>query len=335
MFRSFFASRKWARWAWGGLACLLFSVYVQVELLVLLNTWYKDFYDVIQNAQEHDISLFWQKLKEFSYIVLPYITIATCSNFLARHYTFRWRQAMSFSYFPIWQKMDKEIEGASQRLQEDTFRFARIVEELGMELFEAMLKIIAFVPILWVLSDKVIIPVLEDIPGSMAWAALLLSLGGTFISWGVGIKLPGLEYNNQRVEAAYRKRLVYAEDKKEHASMPALLELFSGLRFNYFRLFLHKSYFDLWRIFFLQYSILVPFIVMGPSLFSGAVTLGIVIQTSNAFDRVNDSFSYLIRSWTTITELMSIVKRLREFEHNIGYGGLAADSSADPVQIIS
>ncbi len=334
MFKSFFASREWALWAWGGLAFLFGSVYVQVELLVLLNEWYKGFYDLIQKAQEHEVSELWQKLKEFSIIVLPYITIATISNFIARHYTFRWRQAMSFTYFPIWQKMDKEIEGASQRLQEDTFRLARIVEELGMELFEAVLKLIAFMPILWLLSTHVIIPVVQDIPGSVAWVALLISVGGTIISWFVGIKLPGLEYNNQRVEAAYRKRLVYAEDNKEYATMPALLELFTGLRFNYFRLFLHKSYFDLWRIFFLQYTILVPYIMMGPSLFAGVITLGIVIQTANAFDKVHEGFSYLIRSWTTITELVSVVKRLREFEQSIGYRKRAADSGADPVQII-
>lgn len=335
MLKSFFASREWALWAWGGLSFLLGSVYVQVELLVLLNEWYKGFYDLLQNAKDHDVEDLWQKLIEFSIIVLPYITIASISNFAARHYTFRWRQAMTFAYFPIWQKMDKEIEGASQRIQEDTFRFSRILEDLGMELFEAFLKLLAFLPILWVLSEHVIIPVVQDVPGSMALVALAVSFGGTIISWFVGIKLPGLEYNNQRVEAAYRKRLVYAEDNKSYATLPAILELFSGLRFNYFRLFLHKSYFDLWRIFFLQYSLLIPFIMMGPSLFSGAITLGIVIQTANAFDKVNEGFSYLIRSWTTITELMSIIKRLKEFEQNIGYRKRTGPSDADSVQIIS
>jgi peptide/bleomycin uptake transporter len=35
----------------------------------------------------------------------------------------------------------------------------------------------------------------------------------------VGIKLPGLEFKNQRVEAAYRKELVYGEDDEpRHAA---------------------------------------------------------------------------------------------------------------------
>ena len=35
---------------------------------------------------------------------------------------------------------------------------------------------------------------------------------GTVLLMVVGIKLPGLQFNNQKVEAAYRKELVYGED---------------------------------------------------------------------------------------------------------------------------
>ena len=31
--------------------------------------------------------------------------------------------------------------------------------------------------------------------------------------------------------------------------------------------------------------------------------------------------AYLVGHWTEITELLSIIKRLREFEGNIGYSG--------------
>ena len=45
----------------------------------------------------------------------------------------------------------------------------------------------------------------EDVSGSLVWVALILSLGGILISWLVGIKLPGLEYNNQKVEQHFEK----------------------------------------------------------------------------------------------------------------------------------
>ena len=61
----------------------------------------------------------------------------------------------------------------------------------------------------------------------------------------VGIKLPGLEYNNQKAEAAFRKELVYGEDDRRNYAQASILQLFTGIKFNYYRLFLHYGYFDL------------------------------------------------------------------------------------------
>tara|TARA_Y100000817_G_C16470332_1_gene373414 strand:+ start:58 stop:549 length:492 start_codon:yes stop_codon:yes gene_type:complete len=149
---------------------------------------------------------------------------------------------------------------------------------------------------------------------------LTASLGGLVISWLVGIKLPGLEYNNQKVEAAFRKELVYGEDDRtNYAKPPTILELFTGIKFNYHRLFLHYGYFDLWLIMYNQTMIIVPYLLMGPGLFTGAMTLGVLIQTSSAFREVQSSFSLFLQNWTRITELRSIYKRLNEFEKAIHF----------------
>ena len=150
--------------------------------------------------------------------------------------------------------------------------------------------------------------------------SLTASLGGVLISWFVGISLPGLEYINQKVEAAFRKELVYGEDDREnYVQPPTILELFSGIKFNYHRLFLHYGYFDLWVILYNQIMVIVPDVIMGPGLFAGSMTLGILIQTSSAFREVHSSFSLFINNWTRITELRSIFRRLNEFEIAIGY----------------
>ena len=109
------------------------------------------------------------------------------------------------------------------------------------------------------------------------------------------------------------------DDRVEYAKPPTILELFTGIKFNYHRLFLHYGYFDLWVIMYNQTMIIVPYIIMGPGLFTGAMTLGILIQTSSAFREVQGSFSLFIQNWTRITELRSIYRRLTEFEKAIGY----------------
>jgi peptide/bleomycin uptake transporter len=58
---------------------------------------------------------------------------------------------------------------------------------------------------------------------------------------------------------------------------------------------------------------------MGPGLFTGAMTLGVLIQTSSAFREVQGSFSLFLQNWTRITELRSIYKRLMEFETAINF----------------
>jgi peptide/bleomycin uptake transporter len=116
------------------------------------------------------------------------------------------------------------------------------------------------------------------------------------------------------VEAAYRKELVMGEDYTERAQPASLVELFHDVRRNYFRLYFNYLYFNVVRIFYLQIGNLVPFIALGPTIIAGTITLGTMQQIMRAFNRVEGSFQYLVNSWTTIVELMSVYKRLNAFE---------------------
>ena len=148
-------------------------------------------------------------------------------------------------------------------------------------------------------------------------AALGWAIFGTVVLMVVGAKLPGLEFNNQKVEAAYRKELVYGEDHADRADPLTLKELFSKVRLNYFKLYFHYTYFNLVRFWYLQLDNLYGFFILAPSIAAGAITLGIIMQIMNVFQLVRKSFQYLITSWPTIIELLSIYKRLRTFEKTL------------------
>ena len=281
-----------------------------------------EFYNILQNPTKHSLTEFYMSMYKFLYLAIPIIFSGVITNYFTRVYTLRWREAITFFYLPEWRNVKKEIEGASQRIQEDIFRFARIVESLGLQVIKAFMTLIAFIPILWGLSKHMNLPYLQylnSVEGILVYISLVISLGGMIISWFVGIYLPKLEYNNQKVEAAFRKELVLAEDNKiKYGSVETITELFTGIKLSYHRLFLHYAYFDLWVILYNQFMIIVPYLLMAPGVFSGAILLGVLVQTSNAFVRVHGSFSLLIDNWTTITELRSIRLRLVEFEQNIG-----------------
>ena len=224
---------------------------------------------------------------------------------------------MNEYYMSHWKEL-RTVEGAAQRVQEDTMRFAKIMESLGSAFIGSIMTLIAFLPVLWTLSaDITELPLIGAIDGSMVFLALLSAALGTVLLAAVGYRLPGLEFNNQKVEAAYRKELVYGEDDAERAEPGNILQLFGNVRKNYFKLFFNYLYFDVFRYAYLQGANFIPLIALGPTFVAGVITFGVYQQISNAFNRVENSFQFLVNSWTTIVELMSIYKRLKAFESRI------------------
>ncbi|PPC01141.1 peptide antibiotic transporter SbmA [Acinetobacter pittii] len=311
------SNNPWQRWSVWGSAFILFNIWFSVQVSVAVNAWYGPFYNLIQSMLDHgggDINKLYMGTVTFLLIAMVGVTLAVINAFFASHYVFRWRTAMNEYYTEHWEKL-RHIEGASQRVQEDTMRFASVLEDLGVNFVKAIMVLIAFLPILFELSKQVrVLPIVGEIDHSLVWAAIVWAVFGTVLLMVVGIKLPGLQFNNQKVEAAYRKELVYGEDHEERAQPKTLRELFSSVRLNYFRLYLHYSYFNLVSIWYIQLDILYSLVVLFPSIAAGKMTLGLITQIGNVFDKVRESFQYLISSWKTIIELLSIYKRLRIFE---------------------
>ncbi len=321
MFRSFFFSRKWMHWSILGSALILFATWYKVELDVKINEWFGRFYDLIQKALAKPglitMSEYMAQLTTFFEIAGVAMVLAVLLDFFTKHHVFRWRMAMNDFYAANWHKV-RQVEGASQRVQEDTLRFARLMEGLGVSFMRSLMTLAAFLPILWVLSEKVTeLPWFGQINHALVYVAILFALSGTVLLALVGIKLPGLEFNNQKVEAAYRKELVLGEDDANRAAQSVLKDLFDYVRLNNFKLYFHYLYFDVAKWSYLQFGVLVPYLALGPTIIGGAMTLGAMQQIVRAFGRVESSFQYLVNSWTDIVELISVFKRLRAFERQI------------------
>jgi peptide/bleomycin uptake transporter len=316
-----FAPHPWAPWSIIGSALILFTSYFQVQVSVAINSWYGPFYDLVQAALSKSkavtVEQFYSELSTFAGIALVAVVVGVLTRFFVSHYIFRWRTAMNDFYVANWPRL-RTIEGASQRVQEDTMRFATTVEGLGVNLISAVLTLLAFLPVLLKLSSQVTeLPLIGSVPYPLVIAAVVWSVLGTGALALIGIRLPGIEFFNQRVEAAYRKELVLGEDDSTHADPPTLDALFVNIRRNYFRLYLNFLYFNVGRIVYLQTDVVFPYILLAPTIVAGKITLGAMNQILNAFTQVRTSFQYLVNSWSTIVELISIYQRLRAFEATI------------------
>ena len=316
-----YSPHKWQVWSILGSSVLILMAYLTVQVSVVINAWYGPFYDDIQKALggggEVVASDLYGHLLVFCIIVLPYILFVPFKIFFTSHYVFRWRNAMNDFYTERWVKVRK-IEGASQRIQEDTMRFASIMKGLGVYMVDSVMTLISFLPVLTALSIHVEeLPIIGSIPYPLVTLAILWSIFGTFVLIFSGIKLPGLEFKNQRVEAAFRKELVLGEESDERADPPSLIHLFSNVRRNYFRIYFHYAYFNLVRYLYIQADNVIVYIFLIPTIVSGRITLGIMNQILRAFGQVASSFQFLVNSWTTIIDLISVYKRLQAFEASI------------------
>lgn len=321
LFWFFYKRNEWSSWSVGVTIFILLTIFYNVQISAWINNWYNSFYDLIQLAlsapNKVTTEQYYSTVFSALIVVVIYILAQAFIQFVSSNYIFRWRKAMNFYYMSFWPAI-RTYEGAAQRVQEDTQRFADIVEGLGTTFVSSFMSLLVFAPLLWTLSSHMTtIPILGSIPGSLMWLALLWSAFGTILFAVAGIRLPGLNFQNQRVEAAYRKELVYGEDDAERAQPVVTRQLFANLQRNYMRLYRNYLYFNVVRYAYLQVDNFFILLFFGPTITAAAITLGLFQQISSAFSQVTGSFQFLANSWTTVVELQSVFKRLRDFESHI------------------
>merc|ERR1719203_1105603 len=96
-----------------------------------------EFYDHVQKAVKDGLppEQLTAPLITFAKIAGVSIAVDVFMDFFVQHWTFRWRTALTNFYLAQWARL-RNVEGASQRIQEDTQKFAKIMEHLGAKLLK-------------------------------------------------------------------------------------------------------------------------------------------------------------------------------------------------------
>jgi len=318
---NFFRTREWALWSYGGSLLILLTLWYQVQLDVKINEFFGSFYDMIGAALSGDrtvtLAEYYGELATFGGIAALYVSVALSVSFFTQHWLFRWRTSMVDTYHNLFHKA-RGIEGASQRVQEDTVKFSRIMEGLGVSFVESIMVLVAFFPILMGLSMGITVTFFGEWQYGLVASAIIWSVGITVVLLVVGklLRLVNIEYDIQAKEAAYRKVLVIAEDDG-NVRPKTLNEVFEDVRKIHYVNYARYAVFNVARLTCLQANVLVGYVILAPAIVSGAITLGVMQQILRAFGRVEGSMMYLFKSWSTIIELLSVYKRLNEFEKEI------------------
>lgn len=349
--------------AWFGLVLVLAHAFLHGYIKWRLNHWYGGFYDTLQTsgtiaANASATAQDWKagsravthELLEFCKIAAIAIGVMPLSKLIRSLWCLEWRLKLSKYYLSSWDPNMPAIEGASQRLQEDSYKFAKGIEVCVSVGLDAVISLVIFVPVLLELGERVKCP--DGLDGFFifgdAWLAamaIVAAFSGFVLTFILGSRLVGLEVENQKAESNFRTDLVILEvtpskicnthhvvDDLDEIPQVVLLPpakhfspLLNALKNNYRALFLNFFGLNLWLAAFDQFMVILPYLLAAPRLFDSNVEtrilLGTLVQVSNAFDKVFTAMNTISENWASINEFRSVIVRLRQFELNI-YNGV-------------
>lgn len=339
---------KQSKKSWFVLAVVLVMNVASVGLTVVLNDWYKEFWDVLQSYQ---FGRFWPLVGEFTLLATLLIALGIYSVYLRQWIQIEWRQYMTDTYLNRW--LDKksyymlkvlgyDTDNPDQRIQEDINSFANLTLTLTLGMVSQVISLVAFVVILWNLSGIVHIPIgAEGIPiyGYMVWLSLLYSIGGTYLTHKVGRKLIGLNYEQQRREADFRFSMVRLRENSESIAfyrgegpeMTGFKERFVEAVRNFRAIMKRQKLLNGFTTGYEQLAIIIPILLISPRWFAQEVQVGWIMQVLNAFGRVQNAMSYFVSVYDNLAQWCAVVSRLYDFEeHMQAQGEVSSDVVYEP-----
>jgi putative ATP-binding cassette transporter len=320
---------RWAAWLLLGVVVAMNLGLVYID--VLINRWSNVFYN---SLQDKNYDVFLRQLFRFTWLAGLYIVVAVYQLYLNQMLQIRWRRWLTDRYLNAWladrayyrmQLVAGETDNPDQRIAEDVRLFVARSLTLGLQFLRAATTLVSFVGILWFLSGPLKLPWLGwTVPGYMVWAALLYAIVGTWLTEKVGRRLVRLDFEQQRYEADFRFALVRFRENTEGVALyrgePDELQnfrqRFAHVVANWWSIMGLQKRLTGFTVGFAQIAVIFPFVVAGPRFFRGEIALGGLVQTAQAFGKVQEALSVVVdpQLYPQIAEWRAVVSRLIGFE---------------------
>lgn len=323
---------------WIAISLLVLAVVLTlsgVAVDVAYNAWSRRFFDTFQNKDEAG---FWREMLNFSWIAGLTIAFAIARGLASPYLRLRWRRWLTGQYLAHWLdgrgyyriELERRIDNADQRIQEDLNRLGVYTMQLLLGLIGAVATLVSFLYILWQLSGPLslaFVGIDANVPGYMVWVALIYAFLGTYVANLVGRRLIPLNFAQQALEADFRFALVRVRENAEGIALyqgepverENLVARFQAVFMNGWRVLVTSLQLAFYQTGYAQIAIIFPYLVTGPRFFEGAITLGVMTQTAQAFGQVQTALSFFIDNYATVAELRAVMDRLMGLQASIDH----------------
>jgi len=312
------------------IAFTLGMVYMNVQI----NEWQNGFFN---SLQDKDQSRFYQQLLRFLLLAGVWVVMSVHTQYFTQMLQIRWRCWLTHDYLARWlgdrayyrmQFSPARTDNPDQRIAEDVRAFVDGSVSLFIGLLNAVVTLVSFIEILWVLSGPLIMHVGTYrlvIPGYIVWVAVLYALSGNWVAHLIGRRLIALNFMQQTSEANFRYSLVRFRENVEGVALyqgeedelRGFENRFASVFSNWWAIMRRQKRLAWFTASYGQAAFVVPFIVAAPRFFSGALPLGGLMQTAGAFGYVRDALTWFINAYVAFATWKAAVDRLTSFRNAI------------------
>jgi len=335
---------KWSVRFWSAL--LVSLTVIQVFVPILTNLWNKSLFDALEaRSMDRFMTMLFASLG----IILLNVVVTVLHLKVKRGLQLGWRHWITSQIVKEWLTQGRhhqithipgEHDNPDGRIAEDVRIITEYAVDLAMSLLYCVLLLISFVNILWILSgapEVTLMGLTFTVPGYLIYIAILYAGAGTTIAMLIGKPMVRAADTRQSREADFRFGLAGV---RENAQKIALLHGESHERRHLFDLFRgvisgwngQTNAIAYWMIFSSAYSVLsmaFPLLVVSPRYISGAISLGMLMQTAQAFQQTAAALSWPVDSLARVAEWKASGERVLNLVHAVEVSKKAAQAAAD------
>lgn len=327
--------------AWCSLIALFVLSMLAVATSLVINEWYKHFYNAIQ---ELDAEQFYILVLVFLGIILFSVARSVVITYLVGVFALSWRRWLTNYYLSAWivrtsrpEHVEHRVDNPDQRIAEDINKFTFETIDLACGMLYTLVSVVSFSIVLIGISGDALLWGVE-VPAYMFWVAVAYALLGTYISQKIGFKLVSLSNNQQRSEADLRHSLFRFRDGSSarensisrYCEKDRISEKLDVSLANMRCTIRVKMRLSLFTESYSQLSLIFSSLLAVPKFFSGAIMFGDVMQINSAFGNLCGNLSWFINAYHRLADWKATTDRLNSFDSALAVLSRSAASDICP-----